>query len=238
MRGPRQQRPPSTGPAASPTRRPQLPTRRAPSPTRRRRALWLRARSRMPWRSCHRNALLSPCRRPCTRILGAAHGRAGPVVPRPRRLADPYGHCSHAGRAVRHGHAQTAWPATDGDRRLGNQGLLEEIRRLHGRHEAAGEGAGQSGRRSCSCPSRQRPRSRGSQRRWTASLDKISDKLSKAFESGRLKTAIDHAVDLAKRFGRVVADAFGALGNIMGAAQAAGGTLSRRSGTRSRSCAG
>ncbi|MFF2511681.1 hypothetical protein [Streptomyces sp. NPDC058086] len=53
--------------------------------------------------------------------------------------------------------------------------------------------------------------------------DKISDKLSKAFESGRLKTAIDHAVDLAKRFGRVVADAFGALGNIMGAAQKAGG---------------
>ncbi|MEV8036732.1 transglycosylase SLT domain-containing protein [Streptomyces sp. NPDC086182] len=52
---------------------------------------------------------------------------------------------------------------------------------------------------------------------------KISDKLTKAFESGRMEKAIDHAIDVAKKFGRVVADAFGTLRNIMGAASAAGG---------------
>jgi phage-related protein len=53
--------------------------------------------------------------------------------------------------------------------------------------------------------------------------DRISQKLTDAFESGRLKEAIDHGIDMAKRFGRVLADAFGALKNILGAAAAGGG---------------
>lgn len=53
--------------------------------------------------------------------------------------------------------------------------------------------------------------------------NEISKKLSDAFESGRLQSAIEHGIDMAKRFGRVIADAFGALKNILGAAAAGGG---------------
>ncbi|WP_405580683.1 hypothetical protein [Streptomyces sp. NBC_01092] len=51
----------------------------------------------------------------------------------------------------------------------------------------------------------------------------ISKKLSAAFESGRLQDAIDHGIDVAKRFGRLLADVFGSLRNIFGAAAAGGG---------------
>jgi phage-related protein len=53
--------------------------------------------------------------------------------------------------------------------------------------------------------------------------DKISKKLTEAFESGRLEAAIDHGIEVAKRFGRLVADAFGTLRNVLGAAAAGGG---------------
>ncbi|MFE5139261.1 hypothetical protein ACFRDV_16560 [Streptomyces fagopyri] len=53
--------------------------------------------------------------------------------------------------------------------------------------------------------------------------NKISKKLTDAFESGRLEGAIDHAITLGKKFGRVLGDAFGALKNILGAAAAGGG---------------
>ncbi|MFF4836575.1 hypothetical protein [Streptomyces sp. NPDC001315] len=56
-----------------------------------------------------------------------------------------------------------------------------------------------------------------------SSADSITAKLTAAFEDGRLQGAIDHAVDLAKRFGRVVADAFVSLKNILGAAATGGG---------------
>jgi phage-related protein len=53
--------------------------------------------------------------------------------------------------------------------------------------------------------------------------DKISQKLTDAFESGRLESSIEHAIDLGKRFGHVLGDAFGALKNILGAAAAGSG---------------
>lgn len=53
--------------------------------------------------------------------------------------------------------------------------------------------------------------------------DKISQKLSDAFESGRLEQAIDHGVEMAKRFGRLLGDVFGTLKNILGAAATGGG---------------
>ncbi|MFI5684661.1 hypothetical protein [Streptomyces sp. NPDC051636] len=52
--------------------------------------------------------------------------------------------------------------------------------------------------------------------------DRISKKITDAFKSGRLEKAIDHAVDLAKQFGKVIADAFGTLRNIMDAASLGG----------------
>ncbi|MEU0069536.1 hypothetical protein ABZ027_08325 [Streptomyces sp. NPDC006332] len=53
--------------------------------------------------------------------------------------------------------------------------------------------------------------------------DRISQKLTDAFESGRLEKAIDHGIEMAKRFGHLLGDAFGALKNILGAAAAGGG---------------
>lgn len=53
--------------------------------------------------------------------------------------------------------------------------------------------------------------------------DRMSQKLTDAFEDGRLQGAIERGVEMAKRFGRVLADAFGALKNILGAAAAGGG---------------
>lgn len=53
----------------------------------------------------------------------------------------------------------------------------------------------------------------------------ISERLSKAFESGALQEAVDTAVDVLKDLGTVGANVFGTLGNIMGPVQAAGGGL-------------
>ena len=53
--------------------------------------------------------------------------------------------------------------------------------------------------------------------------DKISQRLAAAFESGRLQAAIDHGIEVAKQFGQLVADMFGTLKNIMGAAATGGG---------------
>ncbi|MCX4858956.1 hypothetical protein [Streptomyces canus] len=52
--------------------------------------------------------------------------------------------------------------------------------------------------------------------------DRISKKISDAFKSGALEKAINHAVDLAKQFGRLVGNVFGTLKNIMDAAQLGG----------------
>ena len=52
--------------------------------------------------------------------------------------------------------------------------------------------------------------------------DRISKKISDAFKSGALEKAINHAIDLAKQFGKLVGDVFGTLGNIMDAAQLGG----------------
>jgi phage-related protein len=52
--------------------------------------------------------------------------------------------------------------------------------------------------------------------------DRISKKISDAFKSGALEKAIDHAIGIAKQFGRVIADAFGTLRNIMDAASLGG----------------
>ncbi|WP_128380496.1 hypothetical protein [Streptomyces cavernae] len=53
--------------------------------------------------------------------------------------------------------------------------------------------------------------------------DRLSEKLNKAFESGRLEKVIDQALDIAVQFGKLIGDIFGTLGNIMGAAAKAGG---------------
>lgn len=53
----------------------------------------------------------------------------------------------------------------------------------------------------------------------------ISEKLSKAFESGALETAVNTAVGVLKDLGAVAANVFGILGNVMAPVQAAGGGL-------------
>ncbi len=53
--------------------------------------------------------------------------------------------------------------------------------------------------------------------------DRISQKLGEAFKSGALQESIEGAVDVARQFGQLLADAFGTLGNIMKAAAAGGG---------------
>lgn len=53
----------------------------------------------------------------------------------------------------------------------------------------------------------------------------ISEKLSTAFKSGALQTAVDTAVGLLKDLGTVAGNVFATLGNIMGPVQAAGGGL-------------
>ncbi|QJS13212.1 hypothetical protein HKX69_30000 [Streptomyces argyrophyllae] len=52
--------------------------------------------------------------------------------------------------------------------------------------------------------------------------DRISKKITDAFKSGALEDAINHAVDIAKQFGQLIADAFGTLRNIMDAASSGG----------------
>lgn len=53
----------------------------------------------------------------------------------------------------------------------------------------------------------------------------ISEKLSRAFESGALTVAVDTAVGVLKDLGSVAANVFGILGNVMRPVQAAGGGL-------------
>lgn len=52
--------------------------------------------------------------------------------------------------------------------------------------------------------------------------DRIAKKISDAFKSGAMERAINHAIDLAKQFGKLVGDVFGTLGNVMDAAQLGG----------------
>ncbi|MEH0551226.1 hypothetical protein [Streptomyces sp. B21-101] len=52
---------------------------------------------------------------------------------------------------------------------------------------------------------------------------RISDKLTAAFKDGRLDAAINHGVEVAKRFGHLLGDIFGTLKNILKAASAGGG---------------
>ncbi|WP_460071069.1 phage tail protein [Streptomyces sp. YKOK-I1] len=54
---------------------------------------------------------------------------------------------------------------------------------------------------------------------------RIGDRLSKAFESGALTSAVDTAIGLLKDLGTVAANVFSTLGNIMAPVQAAGGGL-------------
>jgi phage-related protein len=53
--------------------------------------------------------------------------------------------------------------------------------------------------------------------------DTISQKLGDAFKSGRMADAINTAVDIAKQFGRLIADIAGTIGNVLKAAAAGGG---------------
>ncbi|MBT2425233.1 peptidoglycan DD-metalloendopeptidase family protein [Streptomyces sp. ISL-112] len=54
-------------------------------------------------------------------------------------------------------------------------------------------------------------------------MDKVTDRLAKALENGKLTDAINTALDVAISFGEVLADTFGILKNVMGAASEAGG---------------
>ena len=54
-------------------------------------------------------------------------------------------------------------------------------------------------------------------------FDRMSEKLGKAFESGRLEGAINKALDIAIQFGKVLGDIFGTVGNVMAAAAKGGG---------------
>ncbi|MGQ4353155.1 peptidoglycan DD-metalloendopeptidase family protein [Streptomyces drozdowiczii] len=56
-----------------------------------------------------------------------------------------------------------------------------------------------------------------------SAMDRVMDKLAKGLESGRLTDGIDTALDVAVQFGHVLADVFGVLKNVMGAAADAGG---------------
>lgn len=56
-----------------------------------------------------------------------------------------------------------------------------------------------------------------------SAMDKVMDKLAKGLENGKLEDAINTALDVAVQFGKVVADVFGILKNVMGAAADAGG---------------
>jgi phage-related protein len=53
--------------------------------------------------------------------------------------------------------------------------------------------------------------------------DRISQKLSDAFKSGGLETAINNGITIAKQFGKVLGDAFATVNNILKAASAGGG---------------
>lgn len=54
-------------------------------------------------------------------------------------------------------------------------------------------------------------------------MDRVMAKLAKGLENGKLEEAINAALDVAVQFGAVIADVFGILKNVMGAAANAGG---------------
>ncbi|WP_329616489.1 peptidoglycan DD-metalloendopeptidase family protein [Streptomyces brevispora] len=56
-----------------------------------------------------------------------------------------------------------------------------------------------------------------------SAMDRVMDKLAKGLKSGKLEEAINTALDVAVAFGKVLADLFGILKNVMGAAADAGG---------------
>ncbi|MFH9293849.1 peptidoglycan DD-metalloendopeptidase family protein [Streptomyces sp. NPDC017520] len=56
-----------------------------------------------------------------------------------------------------------------------------------------------------------------------SAMDRVMGKLAKGLESGKLEEAINTALDVAVAFGKVIADVFGILKNVMGAAANAGG---------------
>ncbi|MFJ1788371.1 peptidoglycan DD-metalloendopeptidase family protein [Streptomyces anulatus] len=56
-----------------------------------------------------------------------------------------------------------------------------------------------------------------------SAMDRVMGKLAKGLESGKLEEAINTALDVAVAFGKVIADVFGILKNVMGAASDAGG---------------
>lgn len=58
-----------------------------------------------------------------------------------------------------------------------------------------------------------------------SAIDRVMAKLSKGLESGKLADSINTALDVAVQFGKVLADLFGVLKNVMGAAAEAGGSF-------------
>ncbi|EGE43187.1 peptidoglycan DD-metalloendopeptidase family protein [Streptomyces sp. SID4928] len=56
-----------------------------------------------------------------------------------------------------------------------------------------------------------------------SAMDRVMAKLAKGLENGKLEEAINTALDVAVAFGKVIADVFGILKNVMGAAAEAGG---------------
>ncbi|MFI1526165.1 peptidoglycan DD-metalloendopeptidase family protein [Streptomyces griseus] len=56
-----------------------------------------------------------------------------------------------------------------------------------------------------------------------SAMDRVMSKLAKGLENGKLEEAINTALDVAVAFGKVIADVFGILKNVMGAAAEAGG---------------
>ncbi|MGQ4355273.1 peptidoglycan DD-metalloendopeptidase family protein [Streptomyces drozdowiczii] len=56
-----------------------------------------------------------------------------------------------------------------------------------------------------------------------SAMDRVMDKLANGLKSGKLEDAINTALDVAIQFGHVLADVFGIVKNIMGAAADAGG---------------
>ncbi|MFJ5046388.1 peptidoglycan DD-metalloendopeptidase family protein [Streptomyces sp. NPDC088719] len=56
-----------------------------------------------------------------------------------------------------------------------------------------------------------------------SAMDRVMGKLAQGLENGKLEEAINTALDVAVAFGKVIADVFGILKNVMGAAANAGG---------------
>ncbi|MGQ4351989.1 phage tail protein [Streptomyces drozdowiczii] len=67
-----------------------------------------------------------------------------------------------------------------------------------------------------------------------SALDRLSKKIAKSFESGRMEAAIERAIDLVGQLGRVFGNVFSGIGNILNAASTGGdglfGTLERVTG--------